>query len=345
MRRGLERAPCLVSFSGGQDSSLVLAAATRAARAAGLPDPVPVTWRSAGVPGNDESAWQEAVVAELGLGDWIKLQTGDDLDFVGPVAADAVRRHGPMYPPNAHLHGPLAAQARGGTLLTGLGGDQIFGLWRWSRAADVLARRDRPVPADAARVALAWSPAALRAGVERRRAVPSPALPWLTSSAASALARRLAADAAAEPASWRARVAWQAERRWLQLGLAYMERLAADHDCVLEHPLLDPAVLAAVGTAGGRLGFGSREAALAALFPALRPAAVAQRRSKVHFNDVFARGPSRDAAAAWDGSGLDPAVVDLAALQRVWRERVPIRSALMLQQITLKGRAAAITQR
>ena len=40
---GLQRAPCVVSFSGGRDSSLVLAAAVDAARRHGLPLPVPVT--------------------------------------------------------------------------------------------------------------------------------------------------------------------------------------------------------------------------------------------------------------------------------------------------------------
>src|SRR5215212_1324990 len=41
----LTQPPCLVSFSGGRDSSSVLAAATRAARREGLPAPVPVTLR------------------------------------------------------------------------------------------------------------------------------------------------------------------------------------------------------------------------------------------------------------------------------------------------------------
>ena len=62
----LEYGPCLVSFSGGRDSSLVLAAATRAARRHGLPLPVPVTNRFAGVPYADESTWQELVMAHRG---------------------------------------------------------------------------------------------------------------------------------------------------------------------------------------------------------------------------------------------------------------------------------------
>ena len=46
----LRRPPCLVSFSGGRDSSCVLAAATRAARREGLQPPVPVTLRVSNAP-------------------------------------------------------------------------------------------------------------------------------------------------------------------------------------------------------------------------------------------------------------------------------------------------------
>ena len=125
--QALQRPPCLVSFSGGHDSSLVLAAATRAARREQLPLPIPVTWRPTDAPRAEESAWQEAVVAALQLSDWIRLPTGDDLDFVGPVATDVLRRHGVLHPANAYFHAPLLKEAAGGTLLTGVGGDQVLG--------------------------------------------------------------------------------------------------------------------------------------------------------------------------------------------------------------------------
>ena len=46
--RALLRPPCLVSFSGGRDSSLVLAIASDVARRHGLPLPVPATNRFPG---------------------------------------------------------------------------------------------------------------------------------------------------------------------------------------------------------------------------------------------------------------------------------------------------------
>src|SRR4051794_22650674 len=57
--RALRRPPCVVSFSGGRDSSAVLALAVDVARRHGLPEPVPVAMRFAGAPAADERRWQE----------------------------------------------------------------------------------------------------------------------------------------------------------------------------------------------------------------------------------------------------------------------------------------------
>jgi hypothetical protein len=62
--------PAYVSFSGGRDSSAVLAAATVAARRQGVPDPIPITQRFAGVASTEEASWQEMVVDHLGLTRW-----------------------------------------------------------------------------------------------------------------------------------------------------------------------------------------------------------------------------------------------------------------------------------
>lgn len=322
----------------------MLAAATRAARRDGLPDPIPVTWRTRDAPGAHETPWQEAVVAELGLQDWVRMETGDELDYVGPVAARVAALHGPVYPANAHLHEPLAAEAAGGALLTGIGGDQIFGHWQWSRAADVLGRRARPTPRDAVRVAHARAPVSLRQGVARRRAHTADR-PWLTPAADRQFARAFAAERAAEPSTWGARVHWQAARRYLALSLDALTAIGSAHDCVLVHPLLDPAVLDAVATAGDPWGFARRADALPALFPTLKPQAVAGRLDKATFRDVFTRAPSRDAASRWAGEGVDPALVDVPTLQEIWRDRVPLRSALILQQFALQHRSGPVTPR
>src|SRR5262245_65085870 len=54
----LRRGPCLVSFSGGRDSSAVLAVATGIARREGLPLPVPVKNVFPGPATTLEPGWQ-----------------------------------------------------------------------------------------------------------------------------------------------------------------------------------------------------------------------------------------------------------------------------------------------
>lgn len=331
VRPAIERGgPLLVSFSGGMDSSLVLAAAVRAARAAGAPLPIPITWRADDAPGAVETDWQEAVVAELGISDWIRLPAGDDLDWIGPVALDVIARIGLTAPPNVHLHDPLLAHARGGTLLTGAGGDQLLMGWRWRLAADVLAGRAPRRPRGAVRVLAASLPAPVRAARERRRAELSS--PWLVPSAAAAVARAHAAETINEPLDWRARTAWIAGRRWLSLGTAALDQLAQHHGARIAHPLIDPLVLAAVARSGGRHGFGTRAQGLEAAFGALLPRALRTRRGKAHFDGVLTREASRDLIARWDGTGLG-ALVDPQGLQEIWREGVPMRTALLLQQL------------
>ena len=126
VRPALERGRCLVSFSGGHDSSLVLGIAARVARAEGLDLPIPITWRFPHAPRSHESEIQDEVVAALQLPDWVRLTGGDELDLVGPVAQQTLRRHGVLYPFNTFLHAPLLERAAGGTLLTGVGGDELF---------------------------------------------------------------------------------------------------------------------------------------------------------------------------------------------------------------------------
>ena len=59
--------PCYVLFSGGRDSSLVLALATRAARQLGVADPIPVTAVYPDDERADESEWQDLVLEHLGV--------------------------------------------------------------------------------------------------------------------------------------------------------------------------------------------------------------------------------------------------------------------------------------
>jgi hypothetical protein len=309
MVRALRRPPCLVSFSGGHDSALVLAAAVRAARRECLPLPVPVTWKVQDAPRAEESAWQEAVVTALGVTEWIRLLAGDDLDFAGPVATGVLRRHGLLHPANAYVHAPLLREAAGGTLLTGVGGDQVLGLLRRPR---------RP----------SWWPG---------RAGQAPSFGWLRAGAARRARRGLRREHRARPAGYQSRPAWAWGRRDLELSRRSLALLGADAGADVVHPLLDPEFLMAIcGSGVSPEAVGGRAALLGQVFGGCYPEAVLGARPKATFGEVFWRRHTRSLLAAWDGGGVDPSVVDRTRLRREWdRPQPDLCTAMLVQQVWL----------
>ena len=326
----LQRGPCLVSFSGGRDSSLVLAAAANAARREGLALPVPVTNRFASVAHSHESDWQELLVAKLGLTDWVRLELSDELDVVGELATRGLRRHGLLWPFNAHFHAPLLELASGGTLLTGIGGDELLGSSRWAHPLAVLSGSVRPRPRDVARLGLIAAPPRLRTVALARRA--PEVFPWLRPAAARALGRAWAADQAREPMRLAVRLRRLPQRRALRVGLGSLDLLAADAGAAIAHPLLDPRVLAAVAAAGPRGGWIDRTHAMRALFAGLLPAELLARSSKAHFDGAFWGPGARRFAASWQGEAIESGVVDPSALARLWAGPEPDAHTFLLLQ-------------
>ena len=322
---------CLVSFSGGLDSSLVLAAATHAARERSLPDPVPVSVRFQRFPPADESRWQERVIRHLHLADWQRNEAGDELDTIGPVATQVLRRHGVLYPANTFFHSPLLEQGRGGTLLTGFGGDDVFTNWSAQRTVDVLLRRERPELADLFRLAQIAGPRRVRRRVLRarlRRYSP----PWLRPQARSEFLERWISEELSEPRRWDRRVAWLARQRYVAVTRHSLDLIASDAGAKIEHPLLAPRFLAAVASAGGRTGWGDRSRALRALFAHLLPADVLARRDKARTGGALSRSYTRAFAENWQGGTFDPELVDEDALRYEWFKLEPGFGALHLLQ-------------
>ena len=337
-RRLLAEGPVTVSFSGGRDSSAVLALTTAVARREGLPLPVPVTFRFAGVAETHESEWQELVVSHLGLTDWVRLDLDDELDLLGETATDCLEAHGLLWPPNTYLHVPLFRAAAGTTLLTGLDGDGLFGEWRWCRAQSVLHGLTPFAWRDLTRIGLAVSPVAVRRFGVARRGVPVP--PWLTPEAAHAFRSAVLARQAAEPRRWHARVQWYARSRALQLATQNLERVGRRFSVRVVHPLFEPEVLGALAREGGVAGFGDRTAALRHLFGDVLPAAVIERRSKAVFGGVVWHESSRRFASEWDGSGCDETLVVPEILRAAWRAEVPMYASwTMLHASWLATRA------
>ena len=317
----LRRTPCLVSFSGGLDSSFVLAVAARVARREGLPPPIPCTWRFVDAPRADESAWQEDVITALNLRDWLQWHADDDLDLVGPVAQRLLTRHGPRHPANLHLHLPIVEQAAGGSLLTGVGGDQILTGWR-----------RRPVSPPGVRRRLhAAAPASVRAAVRQRRDDP---FPWLHPAASRQVLTGLLGERDAEPHRFGRRVVWHTARRDLRTTCANLDLIAADSDVLTVNPLVDPGFVSALAQRYRRHGPAERAALLTEIGAGELPQVVTAPRPKAHFLEVFLRAPTRALVTGWDGDGLDPGLVDVPALRNVWsRWPIPGATAALVQQV------------
>ncbi|MBJ7328670.1 MAG: hypothetical protein JHC95_02165 [Solirubrobacteraceae bacterium] len=333
--RLMDRPPVYVAFSGGRDSSVLLAAATRVARREGLPDPVPLTQRFPGVPEADETAWQERVIGHLGLTEWELFESGAELDLVGEVAAGVLRAHGLRYPPASHAHIPMYEHASGGTLVMGDGGDQVFGGWRRVAVGEVLHRRRRPRPRDLAVIANAAAPRPLRVIAETRRS-PTPA-PWLADWVLREWAHHQGEARAAEPATWPAFLRWTRRERPTVLMLETWELLARERGTAHATPFWDPVFLRSLGAWGGRFGRGSRTRLMRGLFADLLPDDVLARASKARFSRAYFDVPTRRFAEAWDGEIPGADAVDRDQLRMHWLSGNPwTTSATLLQAAWLQ---------
>lgn len=315
---------------------MLLAGAASAARQLGLPPPVAVTLRYES-PDTEESGWQEAVVGHVGLKDWVIIRPRDQLDLLGEIAVAGLRAHGVRYPPNAHSMVLPAAEARGGSLITGIGGDVVLGSWRW-RSRTGLLRGSALSTGAVLNAGLAALPAPGRRAVSnrmlgRRMGQDGFGLSWLTPLARESLRPWLVADRD-HPTTWPAFLRWVAGSRSNSEAVATVALLASDPGAQAYAPLLDRGFLAALARAGGRLGFSSRTAAMAAIAGDHLPADVISRATKALFHDVFFGPRARAFARTWDGSGVDPGLVDANALRREWLSPVPdFRSMLLLHHL------------
>lgn len=325
----LQKPPCLVAFSGGRDSSVLLAAAVRLARCEGLPEPVPITLTYPDAPDSNESAWQEAVLSHLGITERIVLTVHDEHDPLGPVATPVLRRHGLVWSPNFAPTWRMMSQARGGVLLTGEGGDEAFGLKRITPLTKLLKSRGRVPPVVYRDTARAIAPAALRRRTALRGRYHRP---WLRPEVEKLLARRDAADAAAF-ALHAGQNTWQfATRRSARIGYETVRTLGSEVGTEYVQAFAEPELVAAVAATGGFWGWTGRTATMRALFRDLLPPEVLARRTKALFaNAVFTRH-TREFARSWTGDGVDTGLVDPEALRANWLSETPHAPSMSLLQ-------------
>jgi len=316
--QALRAGPVVVSFSGGRDSSAVLAVASHVARREGLPLPVPTALVYPDLPHADESDWQRAVLDHLGLTDRLVTVTVTDQErLLGPRALASLACHGLVWPAAAHADALVDAVAPGTRLLTGEGGDEVLGVrrvtpWTVARAHGRPrgVRHLRELAGTVGGAALPLGPL-----TPRNPWIDAPA--WLRGPARAALRRHVAGQART-PWRYDRATAAMASRRVPGVLARNLQALADDRGVRWHHPLQDPRFVRALARDGGAWGFRGRTDTMRFLFADLLPDAVLARRSKAAFNGSRFGADERDFAAGWDGSGVDDRLVDAVALRRHW---------------------------
>jgi len=335
----LASSPCVIAFSGGRDSSALLAFFVDVARRNGLEEPIAVTARWDDDVASDERAWQEDVIGAIGAANWEVLRPGDDFDLLGPEAVEALGSRGLMWPPPAYAFLPMMRMAAGGVFVSGEGGDEAFGLFPHARFWEAVRHRRIPLRPDWVAAVAACAPRYLRRRRWERELPPYQS--WLGPEARARFARQLADDQTDDPLRWDHFQVVSRSRRAVGLTLGTLESLCALVGARYAGPFLDTSFLAGLATWGGRMGRGDRTAVMSALFGDVLPEPVLSRTSKASFGGVFWGPDSRRFAETWDGTGLDPDLVDAEALRREWRSPVPVYgSALPLHAAWLAHHAA-----
>jgi asparagine synthase (glutamine-hydrolysing) len=342
----LSRPPCVVSFSGGRDSSAILALAAHVAKREGLAMPIPVTLRFPHSSTAGEDEWQELVIRHLGLTDWVRIEPGDELDLVGRHAQQVLRRFGLTWPFNAHFHMPIVEQARGGVVLTGVGGDEMLSAPEpWLRINLLLARKLRASRRDVVRICLATAPMSVRRRVFRRWYRPLPRRPWLTAEAERELDALDYTAFVGRSFVWGRMLRRYEASRHVRVAAQTLRRIGSFHGTHVVSPFFHPTFFAAVAR-HRPFGFHGRANAMSELFGDLLPVSIAERSTKSSFDDVFWTDASSEFARTWDGDGVDERLVDPRELRAVWTaEGIPPAQTYTLLQSVWAHRFAKMATR
>ena len=327
----LQRPPCVVGFSGGRDSSALLALAVHVARREGLDVPVAATNVFPGDVRAAESGWQELLIRHLGVTQWERLRFTGEMDVVGPVAAPLLRRFGPTFPFNGHFGMPSVALAAQGTYVTGIGGDELFEPNELTRLTLVLTGRLRPRRDDGLQALRLLGPRYLTRRHYRRLV---PGEPWLRPEAGRDLAAGLAETLSRQSLWYSQQIRNDVWRDRARAALqATLAAFAATVPAEMVHPFQDPSFLKSVSAHRGRVPWRSRSAAMTELFGDVLPADLVRRPTKASFDSIFFHDHSRAFVERWDGTGVDAGLVDVDRLRETWsRPAVDARSLSLLQQ-------------
>lgn len=331
----LQRPPCVVSFSGGRDSSVLLAISVKVARREGLPDPIPVTMRFAADPGSDESSWQEDVIRFLGIDEWTCIEGGESLDLLGAGGAGLLNHFGLLWPYNMVFALPMLDAARGGSMITGIGGDEAF--WpatdRYSRVRHALAdHRLITRGRDLRDLAIALIPAPVRGRGFAWRQRGTPNLSWLTPEGTNKVRVELCTTNEPHPLHAGRAVLRSHDLRHFSIARTDTRRVAALYDVAWHLPFLSHGFLSAWATEVGRVGFSSRDESTAHVIGEDLPEHVVKRQTKAYFGSAFWGPATIEFARSTNRSMISNEFVRPDVLLDEWRSPNPHASATLLLQ-------------
>ena len=259
-----------VAFSGGRDSSAVLAVATHVARREGLPDPIPVTSVYPDLPAAEESEWQQRVLSHLGITGQVVVTVTNQERLLGEPAQRSMRLRGLLWPAAAQVQDTLFRHCRGGLLLTGEGGDEVLGPRRITPLTLLLRLSRRPTRSLLTAALCALLPTVVQRRIGARDLRASSYAPWLTQQARAIAIDQLVRDSV-EPMDWASSTWSLAGRRATDALSRNYTALAADHGITVQNPLMDREFVAALANDGGRWGYAGRTDAMRTLFADLLP--------------------------------------------------------------------------
>ncbi len=329
-----------VGFSGGRESAVALAFCVDYARRHGLADPVPVTLRHPALDTADDLEAQERIIAHLGVHDWVRVPSSEELDLIGPMAAPLLRQVGVFWPFAAYTMAPLFEQAKGSTFVLHTGIMDFFSFWRWAPLAGVLAGHRRPTAQDFALALATVMPVPIRAWLARRRGIPAP-MPWMRPHAERRALESFTGRRASVPIRFDRAVMTEITHRCFSGGYASFQAIGHALGTSVISPLYEYETLAAVARAGGWRGFGNRQETLKRFAGHLLPPGSLAGRPGADRNPLLFGERSRAFAANWSGEGFDTELIDVQALRQTWLSPRPdARTGGLLQYAWLREQQA-----
>jgi asparagine synthetase B (glutamine-hydrolysing) len=328
--REVDHSPVYVQFSGGCDSSLVLAAAVEACRRTDHTPPIPVTLRYPNLPETDESDYQDLVVGHLGLTEWRIHQEPDGFDLLAPAAIEGLRRFGLVWPapPLAMLH--FYRSHEPGLWLNGEGGDESLGPRRIGGLFNAWnAARRKQGRAVAGNLANTFAPQSVR---ERRiRIYDHVDLGWLSPDLQAeylGVARRYWTWQPLRPSRYAERYLELPAVQLARHNIAAIGGLAGHKVCM---PLMSPDVVHVVTDCSTSQDVRSRTRVLRRHATEHLPSEIVNRRDKRFMGPVFFNSATREFARRWDGR---TSYVEIRAswLKEEWMKPEPSAMTMLLLQ-------------